>query len=111
MQAFAGRRPPMCRHVSFAPKIKETVNYCSAVGAYNNNTQNKSAWFQFTAPAFDVTITVRGAGSGGTLQAPAIALFTDCAGTELVGSVYSANNITQPFQRPRAGHRQYLLYP
>jgi len=89
---------PVVKACQFAPEVSQTVNYCSADGAFNNNNQYKYAWFRFTATAFDVTITASGDGAGGTLASPTVSLFSDCSGTELVGSSFSANNITSLYK-------------
>ncbi|MDB5125512.1 MAG: type sorting protein, partial [Mucilaginibacter sp.] len=81
-----------------APPLAQTINYCSADQQYNNANVAKSAWFQFTTTGFDVNITVSGAGAAGTLTAPQIRLFSDCGGTELVGSSVSSNNITSLYK-------------
>ncbi|MES2111911.1 MAG: gliding motility-associated C-terminal domain-containing protein [Bacteroidota bacterium] len=74
--------------------LAETAAYCSAAGEYSNANARKASWFVFTATAFDVNITVSGAGAGGTLIAPVIQLYSDCAGTDLVGTAMSGNNVT-----------------
>jgi gliding motility-associated-like protein len=81
-----------------AEPISQTVDFCSADGHYNNQNEIKSTWLKFTATAFDVNISVSGAGNGGTLIAPKIALFSDCSGTELVGTGLTANNITSLYK-------------
>jgi hypothetical protein len=74
--------------------LLQTVNYCSTAGQFSNDNREKSAWFTFIATGFDVNISVSGAGSGGTLTSPVIELYSDCKGTELVGTGSSANNLT-----------------
>ncbi|MDO3628858.1 gliding motility-associated C-terminal domain-containing protein [Mucilaginibacter sp. BT774] len=81
-----------------AQTLTQTVGYCSADGAYNNQNVHKSLWFQFTSTAQDVDINVSGAGSGGTLQSPEIKLYSDCSGTELVGTSLSGNNISSLYK-------------
>jgi gliding motility-associated-like protein len=81
-----------------ATSLAQTVNYCSADQQYNNANPGKSAWFWFTTTGFDVGITASGAGVGGTLANPQIRLFSDCSGTELVGSSVSSNNITSLYK-------------
>jgi len=79
---------------TLALPLAQTVNYCSTTGQYNNTNPQKSAWFQFTAAAFDVNISVSGAGAGGTLVSPQINLYSDCTGTEQVGTGTSSSNVT-----------------
>lgn len=83
---------------TFGKAIPKTVDYCSGNDEFDNTNANKSAWFQFTATAFDVNISVSGAGSGGTLTSPQIQLYSDCSGTELVGAILSANNVTSLYK-------------
>lgn len=74
--------------------LATTAEYCSSAGAYTNVNKSKTAWFTFVATAYDVNITVSGAGAGGTLLSPVVQLYSDCAGTELVGTGVSENNVT-----------------
>ncbi len=55
-------------------------SYCSARGAYNNTNpvQNGTTWFKFTAQFTSITITISGAGTGGTLVLPQISLYSGC---------------------------------
>lgn len=82
------------------PEILDDVrNYCS-----NNNefttigAANGDVWFQFTAIAYDINITVTGNetgsnGSAGTLIAPTLDLLSSCSSI-MVSNVTSANNVT-----------------
>ncbi|HWZ16555.1 MAG TPA: gliding motility-associated C-terminal domain-containing protein [Mucilaginibacter sp.] len=89
---------PVIRDCIVAQPLAQTVNYCSSDQQYTNANLSKSAWFQFTTTGFDVNITVGGAGAEGTLVVPQIRLFSDCSGTELVGSSVSSNNITSLYK-------------
>jgi gliding motility-associated-like protein len=77
-----------------ATELKTTTEYCSTPTEYTNTNKSKTTWFIFVATAYDVNITVSGVGAGGTLLSPVIQLYSDCAGTELVGSGISDNNVT-----------------
>jgi len=77
-----------------ATPLPVTTAYCSSAAAGSNVNESRASWFTFVASAYDVNITVSGAGSGGTLTAPVIQLYSDCAGTELVGTGVSENNVT-----------------
>lgn len=77
-----------------ATPLAATAEYCSSNGAYTNVNKTKTGWFTFVASAYDVNITVSGLGAGGTLLSPVIQLYSDCAGTELVGTGVSENNVT-----------------
>lgn len=81
-----------------AQTLTQTVGYCSQDGAYNNQNTHQSLWLQFIATAQDVDINVSGAGSGGTLVSPLLKLYSDCSGTELVGTSLSGNNITSLYK-------------
>ncbi len=75
-------------------------NYCSNDAGFTTvNASNDDVWFQFTAQAFDVSISVsgnlNGSGTlGGTLLSPIVELYSVCGSAEIVTSIVSANNIT-----------------
>ena len=71
-----------------AEMLSDISAFCSLEGAFTNenattsplstggslSTNGKDVWFQFTAVASQVTITVKGSGNGGTLRDPEIQL-------------------------------------
>ncbi|WP_259069341.1 gliding motility-associated C-terminal domain-containing protein [Mucilaginibacter sp. X4EP1] len=77
-----------------ATLLSQTAEYCSADGQYTIDNLSKSAWFKFVATGYDVSINISGLGSGGTLVTPVVQIFSDCAGTELVGTGLTENNVT-----------------
>ena len=81
-----------------AQPLTQTVDYCSANEQYNNQNAAKSAWFRFTATAVDMNISISGAGAGGNLVSPQINLYSDCSGTELVGTGLTDHNITSLYK-------------
>lgn len=80
--------------------LANTNQYCSANAEYAISSGYK--YFQFIATGTDVDVTVTGANGSsttqGTLSSPAITLFSDCAGTVLVG-VSSTKNGTVSFYK------------
>jgi gliding motility-associated-like protein len=74
--------------------LAQTVNYCSAAGEFSNNNKPKSKWFTFKATAHDVNISVSSQGLSGGMASPVLTLYSDCSGTELVGSSITGANLT-----------------
>lgn len=83
---------------STATQLTNVINFCSGAGAYTNVGSNASGfgnascvtpagatedvWFSFTAVGTDVLISAAGAGAGGTMVRPRIAIYSgSCAGT------------------------------
>jgi gliding motility-associated-like protein len=66
--------------------LPQTSDYCSAAGEFSNNNRTRSKWFSFKAAAHDVNISVSSQGLGSGLASPVVKLYSDCSGTELVGS-------------------------
>ena len=77
--------------------IIDITNYCSEIGEFNNNGATPSGygaatcwnnpsndvWFSFTSIATDITLTINGssgAGGGGSLILPEVALYTGTCG-------------------------------
>lgn len=79
-----------------APIAINSANSCSQAGQYDNtnSVQNGLTWFKFTAKFPVITITVSGAGTGGTLVKPTIDLYADCAGSKLAAINSTTANIT-----------------
>lgn len=82
--------------------ISDVTSFCSPTGAFSNagatpstyqpancfgTTTQNDVWFTFTPIATDVTITVRGAtsggGAGGTLRSPQVALYFGACGATI----------------------------
>lgn len=92
------RAQSVSKECMLASPLDTVSEYCSADHQFNNNNPTKIKWLKFTAKAFDVNINVSGKGSGGTLVSPDVKLYSDCSGTELVGSVISENNVTSLYK-------------
>lgn len=111
--------------------ITDVTAFCSAAGAFSNvgatpsayspancfgaTTQN-DVWFTFTPTATDVTITVRGAttggGAGGTLRSPQVALYLGtCSGTlnELGCDGGAGSNVAELYEGGLFVGTPYLL--
>ncbi|WP_439697099.1 gliding motility-associated C-terminal domain-containing protein [Mucilaginibacter sp. AW1-7] len=78
--------------------LSEVSSYCSGSTEFSNDNAEKTSWFKFIAVAADININVSGKGSGGTLVAPVIRIYSDCKGTELVGTGISENNVTSLYK-------------
>ncbi|WP_026897930.1 gliding motility-associated C-terminal domain-containing protein [Daejeonella oryzae] len=84
--------------------IANVDNYCSADKEFSTlNTTNNDIWFQFTARAFDVNISVSGNSDGsgnlgGTLIAPVVELFADCNSGAFPAATISSNNVTTQYK-------------
>lgn len=78
--------------------IAQTTSYCSGNTEFSNVNTEKTSWFKFIAAASDLNINVSGQGSGGTLISPVIKIYSDCHGTELVGTGISENNVTSLYK-------------
>lgn len=100
--------------------ITDVTAFCSPAGAYTNvgatpspyspancfgTTTQNDVWFTFTPTATDVTITVRGAttggGAGGTLRNPQVSLYLGvCSGTlnELGCDAGSGSNVAELYE-------------
>ncbi|MFB9844036.1 T9SS type B sorting domain-containing protein [Mucilaginibacter ginsenosidivorans] len=78
--------------------LQQTVNYCSAAGEFSNNNKHKSMWFVFKATAHDVNISVSSLGLSGGLASPVVRLYSDCSGTELVGSSIAGAALTSLYK-------------
>ncbi|NEU09903.1 PKD domain-containing protein [Flavihumibacter sp. R14] len=87
-----------------AKVIESVMNYCSADKEFTTeNAAGNDVWFQFTARAFDVNISVSGntdgtGNLGGTLQNPEVALYLDCNSAEIVTSKVSSDNVTTSYK-------------
>lgn len=87
-----------------ATVIQNVSNYCSADREFStSDTKDGDVWFQFTARAFDVNISVSGNldGSGmmgGTMQVPAVDLYSGCTGPQIVTSKVSSDNVTSLYK-------------
>ncbi|MHB8205944.1 gliding motility-associated C-terminal domain-containing protein [Mucilaginibacter sp.] len=86
---YAQITPTACNS---ATPIPLTSNYCSANGAYT--LVNGFAYFQFLATATDVAISVTAASTAAPGLTATISLFSDCTGTELVGTGITTSNST-----------------
>jgi gliding motility-associated-like protein len=96
-----------------AISIPSGKSFCSGDAQYTTVNATPSytgsgsdVWFTFTPrDAYDIYITVYGAGNGGsgTLQAPQIKFFTNCVGpggtyNQLGGSPVTSNNVTTLYE-------------
>ena len=87
-----------------AKVIESVSNYCSADKEFTTESAgDNDVWFQFTARAFDVNVSVSGntdgtGNLGGTLQNPQVALYTGCNTAEIVTSIVSSDNVTTSYK-------------
>ena len=83
-----------------AKVIENVSNYCSADKEFTTESAaDNDVWFQFTARAFDVNVSVSGntdgtGNLGGTLQNPQVELYTGCGTAQIVTSIVSSDNVT-----------------
>lgn len=112
-----------------ATALTDVTEWCSASGAYTNvgatasgfgqascfDSANNDVWFSFTAVATDVTITVIGdtpASPGGTLNSPAVALYSgDCDDviSELQCEADQTNDIVELYRAGLAVGETYYI--
>ena len=84
--------------------LQNVSNYCSADKEFSTqNSTDGDIWFQFTAIAFDVNISVSGktdgsGNMGGTMQNPAVELFSSCDAAQIVTSQISSDNVTSIYK-------------
>jgi len=93
---------------SAAITIQDLNNFCSAFGAFSNvdatptdwqgentlSANGNDVWFQFTAIASSINLTIRGINSGGTLRRPEVELLagTNCNGEFIILSSATSSN-------------------
>ena len=101
MSALAQPANDLCEQ---AKVIENVSNYCSSDKEFTTEgTSDNDVWFQFTARAFDVNVSVSGntdgtGNLGGTLQNPQVALYTSCNTAEIVTSIVSSDNVTTSYK-------------
>ena len=84
--------------------IQNVSNYCSADKEFTTvSSADGDVWFQFTARAFDVNISVSGntdgtGNLGGTLQDPIVELYLACNTAQIVTSQVSSDNVTSIYK-------------
>ena len=84
--------------------IQNVSNYCSADKEFTNvGAAGNDVWFQFTARAFDVNISVSGntdgsGNLGGTMQNPIVELYLACNTAQIVTSQVSSDNVTSLYK-------------
>ena len=87
-----------------AKVIENVSNYCSADREFTTDSaSDNDVWFQFTARAFDVNVSVSGntdgtGNLGGTLQNPVVELYTGCNTAGIAASVVSSDNVTTAYK-------------
>ena len=87
-----------------ATVILNVSNYCSADKEFSTeNALGGDVWFQFTARAFDVNVSVSGntdgtGNMGGTLQNPEVELYLECNTAQIVTSQVSSDNVTSLYK-------------
>lgn len=84
--------------------IQNVSNYCSADKEFSNvAAAGNDVWFQFTARAFDVNVSVSGntdgtGNLGGTMLNPVVELYLGCNTPQIVTSQVSSDNVTSLYK-------------
>lgn len=109
---FAQLSNDSCENASV---IVNVSNYCSADKEFSTETSSDGeVWFQFTARAFDVNVSVSGntdgtGNLGGTMNDPAVELFNECNTAQIVTSQVSSDNVTSLYKGGLIiGHIYYI---